>query len=154
MRGLIGGVVAEILTEVIQYELQACRRTCTILQGVRSAQARPSDKHFKLRQRHQNQKGWQMRLAQPICFKMRQVRLAATARLFDFLRNMRNGHLRCQPGLWWWKRRRMERGLTMWAIIIWQAWIVMPVSTVNTQRYSTIHMASRLGVGRMRTARD
>jgi hypothetical protein len=44
---------------------------------------------FQLRQRHQNQKGWQMRLAQPtICFRMRQVRLAATARLFHFLRNM------------------------------------------------------------------
>jgi len=41
-----------------------------------------ADKHFQLRQRHQKSKGWQMGLAQPICFKVRQVRLAATARLF------------------------------------------------------------------------
>ena len=40
-----------------------------------------------------------MRLAQPICFTiMRQVRLAATAILFHFLRNMRNGHLRMPTG--------------------------------------------------------
>jgi hypothetical protein len=101
-----------------------------------------ADKHFQLRQRHQKSKGWQMGLARPICFKVRQVRLAATARLFHFLRNMRNGHLRkvnrgdeAEDGE---RADHVDRNHTASMDCIF-----------NTQRYQTIHMASRLGIGRI-----
>jgi hypothetical protein len=109
-----------------------------------------ADKHFQLRQRHQKSKGWQMGLARPICFKVRQVRLAATARLFHFLRNMRNGHL-----------RKVNRGDEAEdgerADHVDRNHMASMDCVFNTQRYQIIHMASRLEDCRWKnckTARD
>lgn len=73
MEELIGGVAAEIACHLfkillvvgLQADLQnaAGRDVCT---------SKTTRQAFQLRQRHQNQKGWQMRLAQPICFKIHQ----------------------------------------------------------------------------------
>ena len=99
-----------------------------------------ADKH--LRQRHLKSKRLaDSCLAQPICFKVRQVRLAATARLFHFLRNMRNGHLRKVN-----REDEAEDGER--ADHVDRNHMASMDCIFNTQRYPTIHMASRLGIGR------
>ena len=97
-KGFFGSVNAEIACLFAEDHVCSRKRrpTCTNPAGREVGTSSGVKQAFQLRQRHRNQKGWQMRLAQPICFTVFGWRQRRD--FFHFLRNIRNGHLRRTTG--------------------------------------------------------
>lgn len=102
-------------------------RLAQILQGVRSAQAAALNKHFNYVNATEIRKAgrcaWHSRSAS-------RCSAGGNGETFStFYATLGTATSEGLPGLWWWARRRMERRLTLWTIILWQAWILS--STLN-----------------------